>query len=120
MPLANLDQSEREVVRECLRAAVEGAFFPEWEFHTIFGLQRDDIRKVLLSWPELNESDESVVLAINNSLNNLVGYPIRNREELWPQYISVTRTEVARVFDKWKGKTPRNSRKARDYFDDLL
>src|SRR5712691_11317146 len=39
--LANLDEKEREVVQECLRATVEGPFFPDWEFETIFGLKRD-------------------------------------------------------------------------------
>ena len=70
MPLADLDDREREVVKECLRAAVESPFFPDWEFGTIFGLQRDDVRKVLLSWPELDEADETVVLAINNAMQN--------------------------------------------------
>lgn len=100
MSFADLDERERGVVRECLRAAVDGPFFPDWEFGTIFGLERDDVRKVLLSWPELNESNDSVVQAINNSLNNLLGYPTRNKEEIWPQYISVTRTELARIFGK--------------------
>lgn len=67
--LANLDEAEREVVRECLRATVEGPFFPDWEFSTIFGLERDEVRRVLLSWPTLDEADESVVRAISNSLN---------------------------------------------------
>ena len=72
MSLANLDEREREVVRECLRATVEGPFFPDWEFEIIFGLKRDDVRQVLQSWPALNEADESVVRAINNSFNNLL------------------------------------------------
>ena len=67
MPLANLDEREREVVRECLRAAVDGPFFPDWEFSTIFGLTRDEVKQVLRSWPELNEADESVVRAINRA-----------------------------------------------------
>lgn len=120
MSLANLDEGEREVVRECLRAAVEGPFFPEWEFETIFGLKRDDVARVLQSWPELNEAEESVVLAINNSFNNLLGYPTRNKQETWPKFISVSGIELARIFDKWKGRTPRASYKVRDYFDDAM
>lgn len=120
MPLADLDDREREVVRECLRAAVEGPFFPEWEFGTIFGLQRDEVRQVLLSWPELDEADESVVLAINNSFNNLLGYPIGNMEEIWPKYITVSGAVLAKIFDKWKGRPPRTSYKVRDYFDDAM
>ncbi len=49
MPLTDLDERERDVVRQCLKAAVESPFFPEWEFGTIFGLERDDVRRVLMS-----------------------------------------------------------------------
>jgi hypothetical protein len=120
MSLADLDEIEREVVRECLRAAVEGPFFPEWEFALLFGLTRDEVRQVLVSWPELNEADEVVVLAINRTLNNLVGYPSENKEAIWPRFIPVTGMELARIFDKWKGRAPRVSYKARDYFDDWM
>jgi len=118
--LANLDEREREIVRECLHAAVEGPFFSEWEFGTIFGLTRDEVRQVLLCWPKLNEADESVVRAINNSFNNLLGYPTPNKQAIWPKFISVSGMELARIFDKWKGRTPRTSYKARDYFDDAM
>jgi|SRR5208282_336828 len=120
MSIANLNEREREVVRECLRAAVEGPFFPEWEFEIIFGLKRDDVRQVLLSWPGLNEADETVVRAINNSFNNLLGYPAKNKQEIWPRLISVSGIELARIFDKWKGRTPRASYKTRDHFDDAM
>lgn len=120
MSLDNLDEKERDVVRECLRAAVEGPFFPEWEFHIIFGLERDDVRRVLLCWPELDEADKSVVRAINNSFNNLLGYPSRNKQEIWPKFISVSGIELARIFDKWKGRTPRASYKVWDFFDDAM
>jgi hypothetical protein len=118
--LANLDESEREVVRECLRATVEGPFFPDWEFSIIFGLERDEVRRVLLSWPTLDEADESVVRAINNSFNNLLGYPAKNKREVWPQFISVSHAELALIFDKWKDRPPRTSYKARDHFDDMM
>jgi hypothetical protein len=118
--LANLDEREREVVRECLRAAVDGPFFPDWEFETIFGLKRDDVRQVLLSWPRLDEANESTVRAINNSFNNLLGYPTRNKQEMWPKFISVSDMELARIFDKWKGRTPRTVYKVRDHFDDAM
>src|SRR4029077_19527488 len=89
MPLSDLDQAEREVVRDCLRAAAEGPFFDDWEFHTLFGLKRDEVKNVLESWPNLDENNESVVLAINNSLNNLLGYPLHERNHEWPKFIAV-------------------------------
>jgi hypothetical protein len=120
MSLANLDERERELVRECLRATVEGPFFPDWEFSTIFGLEREEVRKILSGWPELDESDKSVVVAINNSFNNLLGYPTRHKMEIWPNYISVSPWEIALLFDKWKGRPARESYKVRDHFDDAM
>jgi len=121
MPLADLDERERDVVWRCLQAAVDGPFFPESEFETIFfGLERDEVRRVLMSWPSLDETDETVVSAINNSFNNLLGYPTKNKHKIWPKFIPVSHMELARIFDKWRGRVPRDSYKARDYFDDLM
>jgi hypothetical protein len=120
MALANLDEKERAVVRECLRAAVEGPFFPDWEFSIIFGLTLEVVKQVLLSWPALNEADQAVVRAINNSFNNLLGYPTPKKQELWPKFISVNGIELARIFDKWKGRAPRSFYKVRDHFDDAM
>jgi hypothetical protein len=98
--LANLDEKEREVIRECLRATVEGPFYPDWEFGTIFGLERDDVKGILMAWPEVNEADEYVVRAIANSLTNILCYPARNKEEMWPKFISVAPAAVKRILDK--------------------
>jgi len=118
--LDTLDEKERSVIRECLQATVEGAFYPDWEFGTIFGLERDDVRRILEDWPEVNEADHYVLRAINNSLNNLLFYPAKNKEEMWPKLVSATPPEVARILDKWRGRTPRATWKPRDYFDDTL
>lgn len=119
MSLFDLSDAEREIVRECLRAAVEGPFFPDWEFQTLFGLERREVRTILSLWPELDETDKSVPIAINNSFNNLLGYPAHNRDEEWPKFISVTKEEVARIFDKWRSRNPRASNGPRDHFRDL-
>ncbi len=75
------------------------------------------MRKVWQPWPGLNEADDTAI-AINNSFNNLLGYRVPDKKELWPKFLSAKRSEVARIFDKWKGK-PRDRSKPRDYFDDL-
>lgn len=41
---------EGELVRRCLAASVDGPFFPDWEFETLFGLTRDEVREVLDAW----------------------------------------------------------------------
>ena len=102
MALTDLDAREREVVLECLRAACTGPFFPDWEFQTLFGLERGDIQAVVDAWPDLDETKDNVSIAINNSMVNLLGYP-HGLDKDWPRYISVSPVEVRRVFEKWRG-----------------
>ena len=104
----DLDQRERLVVKECLHAAAEGPFFPDWEFQTLFGLVRAELRRVLDSWQALDDKDVSVRLAINNTLNNLLYYPGCHKQEEWTKFISVTDVEVSNIYFKWKGSRPRD------------
>jgi len=120
MSLADLDERERGIVHECLRAAVEGPFFPEREFSIIFGLTRSELKEILSAWPELDESDENVVRAINNSMNNLLGYPLREKMVAWPEFISISRPELAPIFFKWKEKPSDDRYVARSHFENAM
>jgi len=100
--LSSLSERERQTVFECLRAASEGPFFPDWEFHTLFGLERDQVRRIAAAIPDIDDSSEEVALAINNAMAHLTGYP-HHQEAVWSQFISVPEEEVDRVFSKWRG-----------------
>jgi len=105
MALNDLSEDEKNIVFECLKASAEGPFFPEWEFHLLFGINREDIVQILSQLPDIDEQNEKVVLAVNNSMNNLTGYP-HNCQNVWSSYISVSPADVSRIFNKWrKGKT---------------
>jgi hypothetical protein len=101
MGLERLTVEERDFVHRCLKAATEGPFFPEWEFSTLFGLTRDEVRSVWSSWKTLEAEDEVVRLAIDNCFSNLLRYP-HAEQEAWDRLISASRDEVARVFAKWR------------------
>ena len=105
MPLADLNASDRTVILECLRAAATGPFFPSWEFHTLFGLERREWQEISDNWPEIDDTEERVYAAIGNSMNWLLFYPI-DEEHLWSQYVSVSRAEVGRIFAVWRGGAP--------------
>ena len=102
MALTDLDTAETQVVLECLRAASTGPFFPDWEFHTLFGLDRRDVQEGVDAWPNIDETKQNVSFAINNSMNNLLGYP-HGLDKDWARYISVPPSEVRRIFEKWRG-----------------
>ena len=101
MALTDLDANERRVLLECLRAVAGGPFFPDWEFHTLIGVKREEMQTIVDAWTGVDETDENVSVAINNSMINLLGYP-HGREKDWPKYISVSPAEVRRIFDKWR------------------
>jgi hypothetical protein len=109
MPLEHLSERERSVVLECLRASLEGPFFPEWEFRSLFGITRTDLARIVTTWPEIDERAEEVALAINNSMNNLLGYP-HGCEDAWSEFLSVSSGEVERIYAKWRGREPRGLR----------
>ncbi len=111
-----LSAREVEIVRQCLAAAVDGPFFPDWEFATLIGLDRDAVAAVLAAWPTGDDTDTQD-LAVNNVLNNLLGYP-HEEWEAWRQYITATPAEVAAILVRWRGEEHFHPA-ARGYFDRL-
>lgn len=82
-PPESLSDDDRAIIKGCLNAAVNGPFFPEWEFHALFGLRRSEVEIVLIEWPNLpvetqpgyDSHEHFQAAAINNAMNNLLGYP---------------------------------------------
>jgi hypothetical protein len=83
-----LSVADRIIVREAFRAGADEPFFPDWEFHALFGLERREVRFIADAWPTLSAQAQDVVLAVNNSLSTLLGYPHRSNDE-WSKWISV-------------------------------
>ena len=102
MPIKNLSKIEWDIIYQCLEAAVDGPFFPDWEFHTLFGLTRREVEQIVENWAIVDKDSSQAVLAINNSLNNLLGYPHKCDRE-WDDFISVDRKELRTIYSKWKG-----------------
>ena len=108
MSLADLTETERSVIGQCLHAAADGPFFGDAEFDTLFGLSRQEVREVANRFPDVDEFDDEPTgcddswLAINNTMVNLVGYP-HGQDRAWASHISVPQDEVNRIFTKWKG-----------------
>ena len=103
MPLADLDGGERQAVFECLKCVAAGFVIQhDAEFQTIMGVEVSVVKSVVDAWPNLDDSDDIVRLVINNSMNNLLGYPHGKHLE-WERYNPVPLSEVARIFEKWRG-----------------
>jgi hypothetical protein len=98
---AELSDRDVDVIGQCLKAAALGPFFPDWEFQTLFGLNRGDVAKIASEWPTVDRRNPSVWLAVANSMTNLLGYP-HGLEAEWGRYISAPRSELEAIFRKWK------------------
>jgi hypothetical protein len=94
-----LAESDLNTVKECLRASVEGDFFPDWEFETLFGVSRETVRTVYNEWPTGTVSEDDVGCAVVGALNNLLGYP-HGKENDWAKYISVPPESVRDTLDR--------------------
>jgi hypothetical protein len=57
-----------------LKAAAAGPFFPDWEFQTLFGIERQVLAEVANRWPDVDPAKD-VELAVVGSMNHLLGYP---------------------------------------------
>jgi hypothetical protein len=112
----NLSDDEIKVIKECIKAAAYGPFFiddgakddPYWEIHPLFGLTIDELRNIADALPNLDLGNEKVKLAINNSINHLLGYPHGCSEEVWKKYISVSKNELEKIYLKWTVKKQTN------------
>jgi len=107
MHFERLSRQESNIIKEVLRAAVDGLFFPDWEFQTLFGITREKVRHIANEWPLPNAPPADVVLAVNNSLNWLLSYPHR-KHDLWPDWISVDQRALNELFNKLRRKSNEN------------
>jgi hypothetical protein len=90
---------ELQISREAPTASVAGPFFEDWEFQTLFGLERDDVQAILDDWP----GGKDVQLqfdAVHRALNNLVGYPHGVRAAAWSAWLSAGKNEMKILLDK--------------------
>jgi hypothetical protein len=86
------------------------------EFHTIFGFERDEIRRIAERWPDWDDSVEQTD-AINAALNNLLGYP-HQRWDAWHDYVSPVSSKVACAYTRWRGESDLDQ-SGNGYFDRL-
>ena len=80
--LNGLNAEEREVIRQAIDASVNGSFFPDWEFSTLFGVTREQAAASLARFPDLKAENEADCLTVYNSIANLLGYPHGQSAEL--------------------------------------
>ena len=88
---ASLTDDEIDLARRCLTAALEGPYFPDWEFSTLIGANKHEARSIASRWPEVQTQEELTI--VNNVVVNLWGYPHGSMASLCER-LSVTEVEL--------------------------
>ena len=83
--------------KESLVAAARGPFFSDWEFQTLFCLERSEVESIANSFSSDTALSGDVALALNNAMNNLLAYP-HGQAAAWGQWLSVTPEELQVFF----------------------
>jgi hypothetical protein len=122
-----LSDDDRAIIKGCLNATVNGPFFPEWEFHALFGLTRSEVEIVLTKWPHLPEETppgydsaaDFQAVAINNAMNNLLGYPHGVRGDAFVREVGASEPQVAATLTRWRSDDKFDA-DGKGYFDRLM
>ena len=103
MSTSNLSAHDVLVVGECLRAVASGRIIEnDEEFPILFGVGFDELVAIATSWPEVDDANPAVELAVRNSLNNLLGYP-HGRDGLLAELVSADGSELTRILQALRG-----------------
>ena len=61
------------IYRNSLKTMCEGPFVEDWEFQTVMGVSRDEMRSIHDKWEE--PPTDVALRVVRQALNNLIGYP---------------------------------------------
>jgi len=122
-----LSEADSAVIKGCLKATVDGPFFPEWEFYALFGLWRSEVAVVLASWPDLpadapagyDSPADFQEVAINNAMNNLLGYPHGVQGEAFVSEVGASEPQVAATLSRWRSADTFDAT-GKGFFDRLM
>lgn len=100
MLLFELLPEESDLVLACLECVAAGEVIPhDWEFQTLIGVPPAELIAVAKAWPRVEESNETVRVAISNTLNSLLHLV---PEELLNKHVAYEKLQIAAVLAKFK------------------
>ena len=85
---------ESDLVLACLEVIATGHVIPhDWEFQTLMGVSPEEFIAVAKTWPRVDESDETVRMAVNNLLHLVP-------DELLNKHVAYEKSQIAAVLTK--------------------
>lgn len=74
-------------------------FFPDWEFMTLFGIERDELRHAIKIFADLDLANPIHKAAVKGSMGHLLGYP-HGRDKDLEKMIGCEVISIKKVLDK--------------------
>src|SRR4051812_36283830 len=93
------EASEVDVICQCIALVTDGPTFEDWEFQTLFGRTRDEVRAVGASLSSGGSKTRDMVVAVSNVLVNLRGYPGGERD--WAKWVLVPSSLAFATLEHW-------------------
>ena len=102
MAFEQLTEREQEVVQQALNSVFHGPYIEDAEFATRLGLDRGQLREVLVAWPRLEDADDDsdASLAINNCMNEVLHGAYISPED-WARQFTVPKEDMEAVYEHW-------------------
>lgn len=104
-----LSDRDLQIIGEASTAAIEGPFFPDWEFATLMGPTRDQLRAVLANWPD--DRSEDALIGVNNVLLHLGHQHDHHPVEwsTWGWYSTAMPEDLRKALIHWRANLGWNS-----------
>jgi hypothetical protein len=99
MSWKDCNKNEQKLILQCLVGAAEGPFFPDWEFDTLIGSDKENLKYMIQQWDSLDKTSDEVMSVIVNAVTNLINYP-HGHEEAMSMYISATEDNLKNILSK--------------------
>jgi hypothetical protein len=100
------------VIALSLRAAVSGSYLPDWEIDLLTTFSREELAQVLAAWPDAvavgsgsSDPDRTQFVAVNNVLDNLIGYPHGKWDRLQVDLGGADQARLIVLLSAWRGGT---------------
>lgn len=95
-----LTPEERDIVQGCLNAIASEIFIDAEEFEIITGIDFETLVAIQQAYPAVEDSEESIALALNGAMGNMLFYPHRQWKR-WGEFIPTTPEAVLELHRKW-------------------
>lgn len=101
MSINDCSKNELDIIKKCLLVCFDEEIFPDYIFHTIFGIDRKVYSILIHQFPEIDLRNASMRLAVMNSINNILGCP-HKKSEIIEKSINCNKIELKEIRRKLK------------------